>query len=86
MWVRHEKLILRHPREKPMGAQKDNAAVNFETINQLKPDNSKIWRAAESRWTGFDTPMILTYTHFCSAGSLVEVRKSVLELDVVSVL
>lgn len=52
-----------------MGAQKDNAAVNFESINQLKPDNSKIWRASESRWTGFDTGMIPTYTHFCSAGS-----------------
>lgn len=69
-----------------MGAQKDNAAVNFESINQLKPDNSKIWRASESRWTDFDTAMIPTYTHFCSAGSFVEVRKSVLELDVVSVL
>lgn len=69
-----------------MGAQKDNAAVNFESINQLKPDNSKIWRASESRWTGFDTSMMPTYTHFCSAGSFGEVRKSVLELDVVSVL
>ena len=42
--------------------EKDNRAVKFACISQLRADNSKLSRAWESRCTGFDTRMRLS-TH-----------------------